>query len=361
MFALVLYMMIAVDGGQGIIAKTNGIAALSTGANLPYVSYCNEEKGSKAKILLLHGSLHDLRCYEEWWLPELASRGYEATAISLRGTHESTVDNKRVEKVKISDHVKDVRAFLKECETSAEVFLAAHSFGGPIAMELLRLQEDNCLAGVCCLCSVPPSGNTAMTMRTIRKSWQTALLITRGFALKTAAYSNNDARQLFFAKDKSISEQKMNKYVSWFQQNSISSLDLRDFQKNLPSRFADTNGKAKFIHDSSPPRLVLGAANDPIVDSIAIEETATFLAVEPQILQGLPHDIMLASDWIKALDALDAWINLCLSSRHASSQQETHDDHHQENSSSSQTSSSSSLNTDSNDNSTSSSSSSSSS
>ena len=53
--------------------------------------------------------------------------------------------------------------------------------------------------------------------------------------------------------------------------------------------------------------LVAGAECDAIVDAEATEETARFCGVEPRVLRGLPHDVMLAKGWESAADEVAEW------------------------------------------------------
>ncbi|KAJ8607163.1 hypothetical protein CTAYLR_007329 [Chrysophaeum taylorii] len=246
------------------------------------------------RVVLIHGTFHDQRCFEEHWLPYLADNGVEATAVSLRGTRGTSLG-----KVRLGEHVADVAEFLP-------AIVVGHSFGGPVAMELARLRPRE-VRGLALFCSVPPSGNSGMTWRTLRRSLGEAVLITRGFALKTAAKNSRDAKRLFFSNE-NVDDDELERYVSWFRDNAASSLDLRDFQRNLPSRFADENGVATFLNRTMP-RLVVGAQNDLVVDEVAVRETAQFLGVDPLIVPDVPHDLMLGARWRPGCDALLAWIS----------------------------------------------------
>ena len=44
---------------------------------------------------------------------------------------------------------------------------------------------------------------------------------------------------------------------------------------------------------SHPPAFVLGAEQDLLVDATAVQETADVYGVEPVLLQGCAHDVML--------------------------------------------------------------------
>ncbi|CAN0317204.1 unnamed protein product, partial [Ectocarpus sp. 13 AM-2016] len=63
-------------------------------------------------LVFIHGSYHAAWCWAEHWMPFLASKGYETYSISLRGTSGTLIPGAEVRvKVKISDHVHDIRSF----------------------------------------------------------------------------------------------------------------------------------------------------------------------------------------------------------------------------------------------------------
>ncbi|CAN0553095.1 unnamed protein product, partial [Ectocarpus sp. 12 AP-2014] len=67
---------------------------------------------SPPPLVFIHGSYHAAWCWAEHWMPFLASKGYETYSISLRGTSGTLIPGAEVRvKVKISDHVHDIRSF----------------------------------------------------------------------------------------------------------------------------------------------------------------------------------------------------------------------------------------------------------
>ena len=42
-------------------------------------------------------------------------------------------------------------------------------------------------------------------------------------------------------------------------------------------------------------------------DHLGVRETARFCGVEPRVMMGLPHDVMLATGWEPAADAVIEW------------------------------------------------------
>ena len=221
---------------QAVSAETvDSYCDLSTGASLRYVhrSPAKDVRLKAPSLLFIHGTFHgcwwwDEHCHRFW------SKGLDCFAISLRGTAGSTVDGKALAAtIKMEDHVHDAAAFIDEVmKCSHPPVIIGHSFGGPIVMKLVETRPER-LAGAALLCSVPPSGNTAMTWRTIRRSLKEAVTLTRGFALKTAATNPKDARALFFGPS-DPSEATLKRYMDRFAEDSKVGLDLGDFNRNLP-------------------------------------------------------------------------------------------------------------------------------
>ena len=233
-------------------------------------------------------------------MPYFAAAQIECHAVSLRGTAGSPSD---ASTVRTSEHVADLCAFVDE-HLRAPPVMVGHSYGG--AFVLKYLEEGAPAAGAALLCSVPPSGNGPMTGRYLRRmqlrqTWR----ITRGFALKAAATDAALARELFF--DEAMPADALARYVGHFAADSTTSLDLGHFLKTLPSKAADgATGRAAWL-PGAPPLLVAGAERDAIVDGEGVEETAHFCGVEPRVLRGLAHDVMLASGWQSAADEVIEW------------------------------------------------------
>ena len=228
-----------------------------------------------------------------------AAAGLECHAISLRGTSASPCDARSV---KISEHVDDLRCFVEEALDRTPPILVGHSFGG--ASVLKYLEAGHPASGAVLLCSVPPSGNSAMTLRFLRRSLRQAFAITRGFALKTAATNLNDCRALFF--DERSSDAELSAFLPRLEADSQVGLDLRYFNANLPSAAATPDSRAAWL-PSAPPCLVIGAERDAVVDVVGVEETAHFLGIDGAELFDLPHDVMLCHGWEAPADRVIEW------------------------------------------------------
>jgi pimeloyl-ACP methyl ester carboxylesterase len=249
-------------------------------------------------LIFVHGTFHGSWCYAEHWLPYFASQGYDAYAVSLRGTGASPEPAPR--SIGVDEHVADLSAFLSSV-VRAPAVLVGHSFGGAYVQKVLE-RGDAAVVGAVLLCSVPPSGNTAMIWRFIRRSPMSALRITRGFALKSACSSVDDASRLFFSGG--LPEADVRRYMQRFDEDSSCGLNVGDFNKKLPALRGRERAAAR-----CPPVLVVGAELDAVVDAQAIDEAADFYGGERVMLPEIGHDVMLVPGWEKAADVLCEWLS----------------------------------------------------
>jgi len=281
----------------------------------------------KSPLVFIHGSFHAAWCWTERYFPFFASRGYPCIAISLRGTS-GTFAGEGVKRVKIAEHVADVRALLDHIQspegmnlsnTNRKPVLISHSFGGLAVMKLI--EEDPAAAqatigGAALLCSVPPSGNGKMTMRFLRRSLKDSWKITAGLAMKRCIYDPVLCRELFFGgggeggeggdDDLGVTDEDIERYQGNFRRDVDATINLGDLAKKLPSAYAGQDGRAAFV-SYLPPSLVVGASDDFIVDKEGVEETARFFGVEPVFVDS-PHDVMLTNKWQNGADAILNWL-----------------------------------------------------
>jgi len=291
-------------------------------------------------LLFLHGSFHSSWCWAEHYMPYFASHGYSCYALSLRGTG-GTFAGEGVKKVKIDQHVQDITdmiAYIHQQEQAQQKgetaisdddleccrsVLIAHSFGGLAVMKYLENilltvpskngddEEDNAttnmnnhylkISGVVSMCSVPPSGNGKMTMRFLKRSLRDSWKITAGLAMKKCIRDKALCRELFFEDDvEGISEDDISRFQTYFERDTVATIDLMDLAKKLPSVHTNDSGKAIFWedgHGAAPmPALVIGATDDFIVDKEGVDEMARYYGVS-SIMVNSAHDVMLGSKW----------------------------------------------------------------
>lgn len=254
-------------------------------------------------VVFCHGTFHGSWCFAEHWLERFAARGYDAYAISLRGTSASAEPEPR--KIGIDEHVDDLSTFVREV-VRAPPALVGHSFGGAYVQKLMERGEPEVAASVL-LCSVPPSGNGRMTMRFLRRTPLAALRITRAFVAKTAASSVRDASALFFSD--ALPDAEVQGYMDRFKADSACTLDVFDFNRKLPSLRADASGRRADWVERCPPMLVLGAELDAVVDADGVAETAEFYGVKPEMIAAMGHDVMLIPGWDTVADRIADWLD----------------------------------------------------
>lgn len=260
-------------------------------------------------ILFIHGSLHAAWCYTRF-LTRLSatSPNVPAAAVSLRGY---TTDPLPVvgKSVSAGDHIADIVALLSALPGPPPV-LVAHSFGGLFAQHAISAAGPSAVAGLVLLASSPPAGNRGMVMRTVRKhGLALAWRITLGFVRRTVASDVEVARDMFFTRrgsrgrtvdDEVEGDAVIEPWMREFAAAADHPINMRSVQP-LTDRTA-VSGMAGRV-------LVMGGEDDVIVDEVALRDAADFWgAREPLLLPRTPHDLMLATGWEAAFDAMYAWI-----------------------------------------------------
>lgn len=301
---------------------------LSSGVSM-LVQWSIPPEGLSAKrppLIFLHGSFHGGWCWTENFFPFFTSLGYPVAAINWRGTG-GTFAGEGVRKVKMEEHVQDLKAFLEEfapklqssstSQSSIKPILVSHSFGGLSIMKYLEEYPSkglDTIGGAVIMCSVPPSGNGKMTMRFLKNSLRASWKITKGLAMKKVLDDPNLCRELFFGGldyDHGVSDADITRYRSYFARDSEATIDLMDLAKKLPSSQTNENGQALFLsknpNQPTPPFLVVGATEDFIVDQKGVEETAAYFGADMKFVDS-PHDVMLGEKWKNAAEDIHLWI-----------------------------------------------------
>jgi pimeloyl-ACP methyl ester carboxylesterase len=282
---------------------------------------------SPPPLIFLHGSFHGGWCWMERFFAYFSNLGYPVAALNWRGTG-GTFAGDGVTKVKMEEHVKDLKAFLDEFVTpklltttqqsqpQQKPILISHSFGGLTIMKYLEEYPEKLsdLGGAVIMCSVPPSGNGRMTMRFLRRSLRASWKITKGLAMKKVIQDPDLCRELFFGgleDDHGVSDADVVRYMGYFGRDSEATIDLMDLAKKLPSAQIDDDGKALFLSSPAmkvPPFLVVGAKEDFIVDQEGVNETARYFGVSSPLMVESPHDVMLGKKYKNAADVIHRWV-----------------------------------------------------
>lgn len=253
-------------------------------------------KPCNVSLVCIHGSYHAAWCYDRYFLAFFREKGFNAYALSLRGQGNGKKNEKKPVAGTLEEHAADVASFVAHLEGQGQqVILLGHSFGGLITLQAAAALKN--LAGLILLCSVPPSGNVGIILRSLFRAPLQAFRITWGFISRSFESDADLCREIFFDKATPLVDvEECMRLMKTGCPQGTRLLDLRQLQRSLP------------VPTCTKPVLVLGGRDDAIVDLEALEETAKAHQVKPIVLEGVPHDAMLSSRWRSAAEAILSWL-----------------------------------------------------
>lgn len=233
----------------------------------------------KPPLLFVHGLGHGAWCWDEHWLAAAAERGYPAYAVSLRG-HGGSGGSKKLGRTLMRDYVHDVLQTITELPEPP--VLIGHSMGGLVA----QLVADRYpVRGLVLLTPAPAHGALPTMLATMPKRPLdvTAMLVGRTMPMRPET--------LFVGLDRPTAE----RYVG--RTGRESPLVQYEFLRR------------RRIGPVRAPVLVVGATEDQIIRVVDIERTARMYGVDPVMLDGIGHDVMLDEGWDRVLDLVLDWVD----------------------------------------------------
>ncbi|KAJ0692359.1 putative chloride peroxidase [Helianthus annuus] len=258
-----------------------------------------DEKQQQPPLVFVHGSFHAAWCWSEHWLPFFSENGFDSYAVSLLAQGESDDPDGSVAG-SLQTHAADIADFIKN-QTTLSPVLIGHSFGGLIVQYYLaNLEKDSSgnLAGAVLICSVPPTGNSGLVWRYLFTKPVAAYKVTMSLAAKAFRTSLPLCKETFFSQE--MDDNLVLRYQELMTESSrLPLFDLRKLNASLP---------VASVPNPSTRVLVMGAADDFIVDAKGLEETGSFYGVQPVCVEGVAHDMMLDSSWEKGAQVILSWI-----------------------------------------------------
>ncbi len=248
------------------------------------------QKGAGTPVLFVHGMWHGAWCWQEYFLPYFASKGFEAWALSLRG-HGQSAGKEKLRWTSAADYVEDVEQAVRQMDSPP--ILVGHSMGGMIVQKYLETHHD--IPAAVLLASGPPAGLLAATLRTARRFPGALVKANLTLSLYPIVSTKEKAQQIFFSD--SLKPDLVQKYFDRLQDESYRAfLDLLIFNLQSPKKV-------------KTPVLVLGAENDRIISKKDVQRTAKAYGVSPVFFPDMAHDMMLESKWQDVADHIIRWLN----------------------------------------------------
>lgn len=198
-------------------------------------------------ILFVHGAWHAAWCWDEYFMPYFARRGYLSFAMSYRG-HGGSDGRDSLLRNLSRDYVEDLSQVTQDIEqqTGALPIVVSHSLGGYVTQKLLERRQ---LPAAVLLASIPTTGALPFFGRFMLRHpaafFKAALTLDGYHFIGTPALT----REAFFSAD--MPDDRVKAYLARMNHESY----LAGFEAcvNLPRP-----GKVR------TPLLVLGAADDQV-------------------------------------------------------------------------------------------------
>jgi pimeloyl-ACP methyl ester carboxylesterase len=252
----------------------------------------NRKPNGKVKetpLLFVHGKWHGAWCWDEYFLPYFADRGYECTALSLR-SHAGSEGHEGLRWHSIADYVSDVEQVAGLFETPPAII--AHSMGGFITQKYLEKNHQHPAAVL--LTPIPPFGLWPTTFDVLRERPLVLLRALASLSLYPVVETPEVARWSLFSDD--FLAELLEKYHPKLQNESFHSY-LDELGLNL-------------VHTErvKTPLLVIGAENDTVIKPWMVQRTAEKYGRTAEIFPDMAHDVMLETGWEKVAQRIFKWL-----------------------------------------------------
>ena len=132
--------------------RANSVRRVTAVGGLELISHVPAKPTHPASLLFVHGAFVAAWCWDDYFLPYFAQRGYAAHAVSLRG-HGGSAGRDTLDAARIDDYEADVQCVARHL--GGPLAVIGHSMGGMIVQRCLH--KLNAVAAVF-MASVPPEG-----------------------------------------------------------------------------------------------------------------------------------------------------------------------------------------------------------
>lgn len=243
----------------------------------------------KPPLLFVHGGYCDAWFWEPYFLPWFAARGYPAYALSLRG-HGASGGAETLFIAGLEDYEADVEHVAGTLR--APPILVGHSMGAAIVERIVAKRP---VRGAALLAPLPPAGLLPIATRLAASHPDYLMQMGSVDPSRLSADVLAALRPFYFSGDvpaKMLAEAA--RHLNPESPRALFDLSLR-LHWALPQK-------------EHRPTFVLGAEADLICTPEDVRATARHHNVEPVILPGLAHLLMLEPGWTDVAEALAGWV-----------------------------------------------------
>ena len=235
-------------------------------------------------ILLIHGGWIGPWCWDQF-AGSLADRGHDVRAMRLRG------HDRQPGRIwhRIEHYLDDVRH--AAAGFGEPPLLVGHSMGGLLAQKHLERYPAR---GAVLLASIPTGGTAGVVARLSARHPLAMLQANLLLSLRPLVDTTALVRELFFTTH--TPQHLVDTCHARLQDESyLAFIDMLAFARPAP-------------HRVRAPVLVIGGEMDGIISVAEVQRTARAYGVEPQIVPGMGHSMMLEEGWQDVADRVDAWV-----------------------------------------------------
>jgi pimeloyl-ACP methyl ester carboxylesterase len=258
---------------------------------LELISHVPQTPTQQTPILFLHGAWHGAWCWEDYFLPYFAQKGYAAHAMSLR-SHGLSEGRKKIRWTSIDDYVTDLYQVVKSLPKPPVI--VAHSLGGFVLQRYLEYYDT---PAAVLIAPAPARGGFSFTWRMLRTT--PGAYLRSGLTLSPYALVNTIERTQTAFFSKTMPRVDVERHFARIQEDSIRAyLDFLMF--SLPN--------TRDIRERNIPTLIIGGANDQLFHPNEFEALAKTYNADITILPDTAHDVMLEANWQQATDRIMEWL-----------------------------------------------------
>jgi pimeloyl-ACP methyl ester carboxylesterase len=246
-------------------------------------------ESARPPLLFVHGGYCDAWCWEPYFLPWFAAKGYAAHAVSLRG-HGASAGAETLYMASLADYEADVE--WAAAQLPSPPILIGHSMGAAI-VELIVAKRP--VRGAALLAPIPPSGLLSVATRLATQHPDYMMQMGGLDPSRLSAAVLEALRPFYFGDD--VDPRVLAQAAHHLNGESPRAL----FDLSLRLHWA-------LPHRDPPPLLVVGAEGDRICRPDDVRATARHHGVEAVLLPGLAHMLMLEPGYATVAAPMLRWL-----------------------------------------------------